>query len=123
MDKRVLKWATICSVMLTILICIGLYMLPSWEKELLAVLGLMEEEAVVEIQESTTVQEQLNIEIPENMDGKDITITNDYLTQTIYVRFAQGVDDYSEKYSVKGGSDHISHLSYYRDGEAGNWFG
>ena len=83
------------------------------------VFGLMEEEAVVEIQESTTIQEQLNIEIPENVDGKDITITNDYLTQTIYVRFAQGVDNYSEKYSVKGGSNHIAHLSYYRDGEAG----
>ena len=73
----------------------------------------------IEVGASEVEKEQLNIELPENMDGKDITITNDYLTRTIYVKFAQGVDNYSEKYSVKGGSNHIASLSYYKEGDAG----
>ncbi len=62
---------------------------------------------------------KLNIELPDGIEGKDVQITNDYINNTVYVRFAKGVDDYSDKYSVKGSSNHISNLSYYKDGEAG----
>lgn len=81
----------------------------------------MGQETSIEIEEGTSgaEKEQLNIELPENTDGKDITITNDYLTQTIYVKFKNGVDNYSDFYSVKGGSNHIANLSYYKEGETG----
>lgn len=121
MEKKILKWATIWSMLFTVGICAGLYVLPSVKEkiELALAMARVQEETVIEIQESITEQEQLNIELPENMDGRDITITNDYLTQTIYVRFAKAVEDYSNNYSVRGGSDHIANLSYYKDGEAG----
>lgn len=121
MEKRILKWVTVCSMILTVGICAGLYMLPAVkeELELALVVSRVEEETVIEIQESIAEQEQLNIELPEDIDGRDITITNDYLTQTIYVRFAKAIEDYSNKYSVKGGSDHIANLSYYKEGETG----
>lgn len=119
MEKQVLKWVSISSMVLTVVICAFLYILPSVKESLSLALRRGEEETVIEIQENTTDQEQLNIELPENIDGKDITITNDYLTQTVYVRFAKAVEDYSNKYSVKGGSDHIANLSYYKEGESG----
>lgn len=74
-------------------------------------------QTLIEIEESE--EEKLYIEIPENMDGKDIIITNDYLTQTIYIRFRNGVDDYSKDYSVYGSSNHIASMSYYKDGGDG----
>jgi len=119
MEKRILRGVSISSAVLTIVICACLYFLPSITEELTVVLEGMNEETVIEIQESTTEKEQLNIELPKDIDGRDITITNDYLTQTIYVRFAKAIENYSELYSVKGGSDHIANLSYYKDGDAG----
>lgn len=119
MEKQILRWVSISSMVLTIGICACLYVLPSVREELTLVLWQAEEETIIEIQESTTDQEQLNIELPENMDGKDIVITNDYLKQTIYVRFAKAVEDYSNNYSIKGSSNHIANLSYYQEGDAG----
>lgn len=121
MEKKILRWTTVCLGVLTVLICVCLYMLPSTKEELALMLGFMEQETAIEIIEGNVGIEkgQLNIELPENVDGKDITITNDYLTQTIYVRFANGVDNYSERYSVKGGSKHIAQLSYYKEDGAG----
>lgn len=119
MEKRILRWTAISLFLFTVGICACLYVLPSVKEELSLVLWKAEEETIIEIQGSTTEQEQLNIELPENMDGGDITITNDYIRQTIYVRFAEAVDNYSENYSVKGGSDHIANLSYYQEGEEG----
>lgn len=68
---------------------------------------------------SVEEKEQLNIELPKGLDGSNVTISNDYLTQTVMVRFDKGVADYSEEYRVYGSSNHISSLVYYKDGEAG----
>lgn len=121
MEKKVLKWTTVCSGVLTVLICVCLYFLPSMKEQLGELPWLTSEETAVEIEDGAgeIEKEQLNIELPEDIDGRDITITNDYLTQTIYVKFANGVDNYSDEYSVKGGSNHIANLSYYKEGDAG----
>ncbi len=66
-----------------------------------------------------TKKDELNIELPEGVDGSGVTISNDYLTQTVSVRFQKGVDDYSSLYRVYGSSNYISSLSYYKDGSAG----
>lgn len=111
--------------MFTVLICLCLYFLPSIKAEYQAAMEEVPEvvvqETVIEIVTSEEVlnKEQLNIELPEGVEGKDITITNDMFTQTIWVRFAEGVDDYSEHYKVKGSSNNIANLTYYKDGEAG----
>lgn len=68
---------------------------------------------------SVEKKEELNIELPEGLDGSNVTIVNDYLNQTVSIRFDKGADNYSEACRVFGSSNHISTLSYYRDGEAG----
>lgn len=62
---------------------------------------------------------QLNIEIPEGLDGSDITILNDYLTQTVKVCFSQGIANYVQEYRVHGSSNHIASVTYYMDGASG----
>lgn len=121
MEKKILECATVCSVILTVVICISLYYLPSVTANEVFWSRLIGKEVEIELEEGTTVieEEQLYIELPDDFDGKNITITNDYLTQTIYVKFAQAIENYSEHYSVKGGSKHIANMSYYKEGEAG----
>lgn len=121
MEKQILKWTSVCSVVLTVAICISLYYLPSVKDNVVFWSRLIGKETPIEIEDGTAEieKEQLHIELPEGIDGKDITITNDYLTQTIYVKFAQAIENYSENYSVKGKSDHIANMSYYKEGDAG----
>ncbi len=132
MEKKILEWITGCLGVVTILVCVCLYFLPimkeTWvlaaEKTQETILQdeLVQIELEKDTEASSTVvekKEQLNIELPDGIDGKDITIENDYMSQTISVRFARGVDNYSNNYKVKGSSNNIANLSYYRDGEAG----
>ena len=37
----------------------------------------------------------------------------------MYIRFPGGTEDYFQKYKIRGSSDHIASLSYYKDGEDG----
>jgi len=121
MEKKILQWSAVSSGILTILICISLYYLPSVNSHAVFWMRLIGKEVEIEIEKGTAEieEEQLYIELPEDFDGKNITIKNDYLTQTIYVKFAEAIENYSENYSVKGGSAHIANLSYYTEGEAG----
>lgn len=64
-------------------------------------------------------KEQLYIELPEGLDGSNVSIENDYLNQVVTVRFDKGVENYAEAYRVYGSSNHIASLSYYKEGEAG----
>jgi N-acetylmuramoyl-L-alanine amidase len=71
------------------------------------------------VEDDGTLPAQLQIGLPEELDEEDLTIENDYLTQTVYIRFAGGSDNYFEEYDIRGSSDHIASLSYYKDGEKG----
>ncbi len=75
----------------------------------------------VEAEEDVTddYMKKLNIQLPEGVDGSGVSIKNNYLTQTVTVRFARGVEDYSGKYQIFGSSDYIAAVDYYRDGDAG----
>ena len=77
-------------------------------------------ESTIEIKNPVILKDdKLNIELPVGINADGVEIINDYVNRTVYVRFAKGVDNYSEKYTVRGSSDHIANLSYYKDGEAG----
>jgi N-acetylmuramoyl-L-alanine amidase len=65
--------------------------------------------------EEVLKEDKLNIELPKGVKEEDVQIVNDYMNNTVYVRFAKAVDDYSEKYMVRGSSDHIANLSYYKE--------
>lgn len=123
MEKKILQWSTACMCGLTILVCISLYYLPTLKEEWVLAAEMTADASgqgtSIEIENAEAEKDELNIELPENIDGKDISVTNDILHQTIYVRFAQGVDNYSDNYSVRGSSNHIANISYYKEGEAG----
>ena len=124
MERKILRRTTWWFSILTILMCASLYFMPDI-KDGIAIAaeimpGVLSQETNIIIDNNQLLSgKKLNIELPEGTAGKDVSITNDYINNTIYVRFANGVDDYSENYSVKGSSNHIANLSYYKDGEAG----
>ena len=135
MEKIILKWVTASSGLVTVLACVCLYFFPGIKETLVSEpeISIVPENKVevqvqvqappsdVVVEEIVTdnYMEKLNIQLPEGVHGGQVTISNDYLTQTVTVRFAKGVDDYSNIYKVFGSSDFISSLGYYRDGEAG----
>ena len=124
MEKKILKWTTWCFGLLTIVMCTSLYFLPGLKEGFSAAVqavpeGLLQEDTI-KIDETPVLDEdKLNIELPENLTGQDVQISNDYVNHTIYVRFAKAVDNYSEKYIVRGSSNHIANLSYYKESGEG----
>lgn len=121
MEKKVLKGITVWLSIFTVVACVCLMAMP-WMKEqmILAAENIRNEETVVRLEQETQKdQGELKIEIPDEIDGKNITVTNDLVHKTIYVRFAGYSEDYAKKYSVRGSSDNITGLSYYREGENG----
>ena len=70
------------------------------------------------VKESNTLNGQLKIEIPQGIDGSGIKVSEDYLTQTIYIKVATDVRDYFSEYDISGSSDKIASLQYYN--ECGN---
>ena len=49
------------------------------------------------VEQSKDLNAQLKIALPEGISKADVEIENDYVTQTIYIKFAGGVDDYFEQ--------------------------
>lgn len=131
MDEKVLKWITGLSFFLTVLVCVCLHYFPDLHmRAALAAENQSREEyggngeviapavdAVVE--EADGLDAQLKIGLPGGLEDGQLEIENDYLTQTVYIRFAGGVSDYFGEYSIKGSSDHIAALQYYKDNGEG----
>ena len=131
MDEKVLKMITRFAAVLTALVCVSLHFFP--ELHMRAVMaaesaGGQERggtkdaaspkvEAVV--REEQGLSAQLKIELPVGLSAEEIAVSNDCMSQTVSIRFAGGVSEYFSEYSIKGRSDHIAALSYYRDGEQG----
>ena len=109
--------------MLTIIMCMGLYFLPTFKEEFVVAAetapDALLQESMIEIEDSLLNKEELNVELPENVHWKDVTIENDYFNRTIFVNFPNGVENYSDNYVVRGSSDHIENLSYYKEGDTG----
>lgn len=133
MDERVLRWITLFTGILTAVICLGVYYSPEirlWEvlaaeqtstdeliKNLPQPVVTTAPENVVE--EEAVSKGQLQIGLPQMLREDQVELTNDYLSQTLFIRFAGGVSDYFAEYGMRGKSDHIASLSYYKDGDFG----
>lgn len=130
MDKKVLNVVTVLSGIFSVIVCISLHFFPALhEKEVFAaeqereignahlIATSANPEDVVKMDEN--LNGQLEIGLPVSLEEKDLQIENDYITQTIYIRFANGVDDYFNAYTIRGSCDHIASLSYYKDGSDG----
>ena len=120
MERRILKWTTWSLGLCTIIMCSSLYFMPSLKEGFAAAVEtvpeILNQETPIHIEENVVIKDKkLNIELPEGLDGNDVQIVNDYVNSTLYVRFAKAVDNYSENYIVRGSSNHIANLSYYKE--------
>ena len=130
MDEIVLKWITAFAGALTVIACISFSFLPDMHER--AVLAAEQEKEVGNanpvtvsknpeelVEKSDDLDAQLKIELPRELSAKSLRIENNYVTQTVYIRFDGGMEDYFERYSIRGSCDHIASLSYYMDGKEG----
>lgn len=132
MDKQVLKWTTAFVAMICIAFCGLSFFLPQIHEQ--SVLAAQENFDLLDTKESTkyegqnpqdivfdeeNVGAQLKIELPPGIAMEDLRISNDYLTQTIYIKIPVDSEDYFADYSVRGSCDHIAAISYYREGAKG----
>lgn len=131
MDERVLKWVTVFSVALTIVVGVTFLWLPQVEQT--AVWAAEENEDVgypVGVEPSQEVvsnrveiawqpfdedefESQIRIELPGGLSPEEIIVESDYLTQTLFIRIPGAILDYFSEYRVKGTCEHISELYYY----------
>ena len=113
MDEIVLKWVTVLSGILTVIVCVSIFFFPDIHER--AVLAAEQQKEVgggnliattanpkAVVEQSKDLNAQLKIALPEGISKADVEIENDYVTQTIYIKFAGGVDDYFEQYAIKG---------------------
>lgn len=78
------------------------------------------DETLVQIEDDFDLpDDKLNIELPEGVADEDVEIENDYIGHTVYVRFPKAVSNYAENHIVRGSSDHIAGLSYYKENGKG----
>ena len=132
MDKQVLKWTTAFVAMICIAFCSLSFFLPQIHEQ--SVLAAQENFELLDTKESPkyegqnpqdivfdeeNVGAQLKIELPSGIELEDLRISNDYLTQTIYINIPVDSEDYFADYSVRGSCDHIAGISYYREGAKG----
>jgi N-acetylmuramoyl-L-alanine amidase len=130
MDEKVLKVVTALMGALTIVACASLFFFPTLHESSVLAAERREElgngrlvvssvNPVDMVKDAKNLQAQLQIGLPEELDVQDLVIENDYITQTVYIRFAGGPENYFDEYGIRGSSDHIASLSYYMDGEDG----
>lgn len=130
MDERVLKWITILTAAMTVIICVSLYFFPGLhEHEILMAQqkkGSGEGRMVsVSAKPSQVVEEeeyenaQLSIGLPKRVQKEDIRLEKDDMLQTIYIFYPDAVQDYFGNYKIRGSSDHIEEISYYMEGNEG----
>lgn len=121
-----MKFATVTAVLLMIIVCALLPKLPAihtWaverEEERIAEAELAEQKITMsdltikntEVADDTE-QRQLRLKLPAGVKGSDITISNDYVTQTVRIELPQTEVSYFENDPLTGSSNHIDNLSY-----------
>lgn len=130
MDEFVLKWVTVLAGILAVIACVSLYAFPEMHEQ--AVLAAEQQKEIghgnlvataadpkAVVEQSEDLKSQLKIALPKGLTKDTLKIENDYVTQTVYIRFAGGVDDYFDQYTIRGSSNHIAALSYYKDNDDG----
>jgi N-acetylmuramoyl-L-alanine amidase len=130
MDERILKLVTVLSGILTVVVCVSLSFFPDiheqsvlaaekWKSVGNGTLVTASANPVDVVREEGNLQAQLRIGLPIELSRDQIQVENDYLTQTVYIRFAGGTDQYFNDYGITGSCDHIASLAYYQDGQDG----
>ena len=128
MEEKAIKVAAVTLSILMIAACFGMpYLadLHTWaverEEERLAEAELEEAQMAqmemlsLEMKNTEVANEnearQLRLTLPEGVDGSEIKIENNYLTQTIRIEIPETDYRYFENYPITGSSNHIDNLS------------
>lgn len=135
MYEKILKIITVPIVLLTVGVCVAVNYLPQvHEKSVMAAemetwlekrgtdaqsSDVSKVDVPVDIVQQDELDGQLKIEMPAGLTKEDITIENDYVTQTVFVSFKSDEGDYFSNHRISGSSDHIASLAYYNEGQKG----
>lgn len=132
MEEKALKFAAVSLTILTVLVCFLLPKFPELhtmaveareqrlaEEEFAASQSQMEDLALLEETEETGLGGQLRLRLPEGVDGSQVQIINDYVTQTVRIEIPQTDTGYFDNYPIVGSSNNIDTLSYLQVGDSG----
>lgn len=132
MDRKVLKWITAIVAALCTTFCGVVTFFPQIHEQ--SVLASQENYDGLDygdgigpdgynpedvVSDEANLGAQLKIELPPGLTMEDLRISNDYLTQTVFIKIPVESQDYFADYQVKGSCDHIAAISYYREGKKG----
>lgn len=125
MEEKVIKFSAGMLVCLTVVFSIMYMKLPDvkeWAIARESVAYQPEEQEVQEnmndlaLKDSEIVDEenhmQLRVALPSGVQGTQVEVSCDYLTQTIRIAIPHTDDSYFQNYPITGSSDHIEGLSY-----------
>ena len=137
MEEKVIKAATVIITAISIIVAGTLLFFPQLHiraeenRELRAQEAIERKEnmdalemlqyntANVDSQEGISFDQQLRIALPENVTPEDVSIENDYLTQTITIKIPGADGNYLYNYPMIGKSYHIDNLTYESESEYG----
>ncbi len=126
MEEKTIKFAAIVLTGLTIFMCYLMPKLPTlhtWAEERREDMLAVEEQAEekVEMNElemidtdvaATVIDRQLRLKLPEGVNGAAVSVTNNYVSQTVTIEIPGTDSRYFENYPLTGSSNHIDNLSY-----------
>lgn len=128
MEERALRFATFLLMFLTVTVCVTLPAFPKLHtmavedrEERLALEEMEANQSQVQMQdlqireehgESDEIGGQISLKLPDGVDGSEIAVSNDYLTQTVQIEIPGADRFYFDSDPIAGSSNHINSLSY-----------
>lgn len=135
MEEKSLRFATFFLMFLTVMVCVTLPTFPTLHtmavedrEERLAQEEWEANQSQVQMQDlqikeedvsSNEIGGEISLKLPDGVDGSEIGISNDYLTQTIRIEIPRVDRYYFDSDPIAGSSNHIDTLSYAMTGEYG----
>lgn len=132
MEEKALKIATVLLAVLAVLVCVLLPYLPQIhtmdvearerrvaQKEYADSLMQMQNLALSEGASADMQKGQLSIRLPQGVDGSQVQVDSDYVTQTIRVEIPGTNATYFDSYPIAGSSSYIDNLSYAKQEDEG----
>ena len=134
MEGRVVRITTVFMVIFTIVAGVTLFFLPELHASQIAVL---EEQVISErdkdnaevvnvdmdgqagMEEAIDFPQQLRIALPEGVGEQNVTITNQYLTQTVDIVFPETDENYLYNHPIMGRSNNIDNLTFESEKDRG----
>lgn len=132
MEEKSLKFAAVLLLFLTVTVSVSLPYLPGLhtrgvearEERLAKAEYAAEQPAMqdLEIKEEAVGagdKGQLYLRLPDGVDGSMLSVSSDYVTQTVRVELPGTDPGYFDRHPIAGKSDYIDTLSYLKKGDGG----